>query len=174
MSAELAVEKSVSRKQGFTGTLATPILVLVDIQCIHTLILTHTLLPVATATLTHAHRLQRLRRPLHHRMLPVHFLSHSHLHSTLSQKPVSKSAPFRSQTQLDVNPHPSLIHARWTMFQMTSTRQLSMAQAVSEVRICFIHYPDILTQLLQGTASQAPSRVLPKLSWGNQSPRITL
>ena len=101
-------------------------------------------------------------------------LSRSHLHSTLSQKPVSKSAPFRSQTQLNVNPHPSLIHTRWTMFQMTSTRQLSMAQAVSEVRICFIHYPDILTQLLQSTASQALSRVLPKLSWGNQLSRITL
>ena len=32
---------------------------------------------------------------------------HSHLHSSLSQKPVSQSASFQSQTQLDVNPYPS-------------------------------------------------------------------
>ena len=38
---------------------------------------------------------------------PSIFSFYSHLHSSLSQKPVSQSASFQSQTQLDVNPHPS-------------------------------------------------------------------
>ena len=41
---------------------------------------------------------------------PSIFSFHSHLHSSLSQKPVSQSASFQSQAQLDVIPHPSAPH----------------------------------------------------------------
>ena len=54
----------------------------------------------------------------------------------------------------------ALIHTWGTIFQTTSTGQLSMAQAVLQVRICFIRCHDFLTQPLQGPASRGTNQAV--------------